>query len=410
MLESVKELFEGAAAKYLSTVDADTSKSNQHEIGGLPSAGFKQHLGTPGKHEEYRYPCLMAYLADVSEVETCQDEVTWYDSRRKNPARSPEYRLYYKTNSVTELIQPTDLLLVAKKKDGSLVLIFTPAGSSTEHQLRHLFGLEKVDDSFRAATMPAKTLILPIKMLLEELGVHTFDETEIQNDLQMLLDRFPDRFPKTVEFSSLARESVRIDCLDDPDGALLGWMEREEALFRAYERHQVAMRLRQGFGSDGDDVDEFIAFSLSVQNRRKSRVGHAFENHLGFLFQEHGLPFEQGSGTRVTENRAKPDFLFPDFKSYHDLDYSAERIFLLGAKTTCKDRWRQVLSEGDRLKRKYLATLEASISTSQTDEMRAKELQLVVPAPVHASYHESQREWLYTMSDFMAEIKAAFRL
>lgn len=405
MLDSVKELFEGAAAKYLSTVDADASKSNQHEIGGLPSAGFKQHLGTPGKLEEYRFPCLMAYLTDEDEAVTCQDEVTWYDSRRKNPARSPEYRLYYKSNPVTELIQPTDLFLVTKKKDGSLVLIFTPAGSSTEHQLRHLFGLEKVDESFRAATMPGQTLILPIKMLLEELGVHAFDETEIQNDLQMLLDRFPDQFPKTSEFSSLAREGVSVDCLADPDGALLGWMEREETLFRAYERHQVAERLRQGFGSDGENVDEFIAFSLSVQNRRKSRVGHAFENHLGFVFQLHGLPFEKGSGTRVTENRAKPDFLFPDFMAYHDPDYRVERIFLLGAKTTCKDRWRQVLSEGDRLKRKYLATLEAGISSSQTDEMRAKELQLVVPAPIHVSYNEAQKEWLYTMSDFISEVK-----
>ena len=43
----------------------------------------------------------------------------------------------------------------------------------------------------------------------------------------------------------------------------------------------VAERLKQGFVSeDGVDVDDFIRFSLSVQNRRKSRAGHAFENHV----------------------------------------------------------------------------------------------------------------------------------
>jgi hypothetical protein len=37
------------------------------------------------------------------------------------------------------------------------------------------------------------------------------------------------------------------------------------------------MGLRKGFA---DDVDSFVAFSLSVQNQRKSRVGRALENHL----------------------------------------------------------------------------------------------------------------------------------
>ena len=184
-------------------------------------------------------------------------------------------------------------------------------------------------------------------------------------------------------------------------------MEREEALFRAYERHLVSERLKSGFGPAGDDVDEFIAFSLSVQNRRKSRVGHAFENHLGFIFREHRLPFEKGGGSRVTENRAKPDFLFPDFKAYHDSSYPLSKIVLLGAKTTCKDRWRQVLSEGDRLERKFLATLEAGISSSQTNEMKAKGLQLVIPAAVHESFNSEQKRWLYSMYDFISEVRAA---
>lgn len=407
VLNSVNEIFEGAAAKYLSVVDADPAKSNQHEIGGLPSVGFKSFLGTPGKSDGYPFPALMAYLTDEEDAELSQDTVTWYDVRWKNPKRSPEYRLYYKSNAVTELIQPTDFFLVAKKRDGSLLLLFTPAGSSVEFQLRHLFGLSDVDEDFTSASMPSQTLILPIKMLLEELGVRTYNENEAQNDLDMLLARFPDKLPKTAEFSAVAREVTDFDCVADPDRALMAWMEREEALFRAYERHLVAERLSSGFGPAGDDVDEFIAFSLSVQNRRKSRVGHAFENHLGFVFQEHKLPFQKGGGSRVTENKAKPDFLFPGFDAYHDSSYPREEIFLLGAKTTCKDRWRQVLSEGDRLDRKFLATLEAGISSFQTDEMKAKNLQLVIPAEVHGSFNENQRRWLYSMSDFIDKVRIA---
>ena len=110
---------------------------------------------------------------------------------------------------------------------------------------------------------------------------------------------------------------------------------------------------------------------------------------------------------RVTENKAKPDFLFPDFGAYHDPEYPKEKIFLLGAKTTCKDRWRQVLSEGDLLDRKFLATLEAGISSFQTDEMIAKNLQLVIPAAIHGSFSEAQKRWLYTMADFIKEVRKA---
>jgi len=78
---------------------------------------------------------------------------------------------------------------------------------------------------------------------------------------------------------------------------------------------------------------------------------------------------------------------------------------MLGAKSTCKDRWRQVLSEADRISRKHLLTLEPSISTNQTDEMIAKNLQLVVPQPIHETYTEEQRVWLFDVDQFIDEVK-----
>ena len=63
-------------------------------------------------------------------------------------------------------------------------------------------------------------------------------------------------------------------------------MGREEQLFRRLERKVIAERLQHGFGSDGAelDIDGFIGFSLSVQNRRKSRAGFALEHHLAAIF------------------------------------------------------------------------------------------------------------------------------
>ena len=295
LFETLTDYFEGAAAKYLSAVDAESERSNQHEIGGLPAAGFKVHLGEPGKDEVFPFDCTMAYISDDEELSSVvQDSVTWYDGRRKNPQRSPEYRLYYKDNEVTGRIRGGDFMLVAKRTDGSLLMIFTPPDSTAEQQIRSLFGVSRVTGRFKAADLTEQRLILPLRMLLEELGIES--EVHGVNDdalTEQLLERFGLKFPKTRIFSDFARQTAdEVSVLDDPDHALMEWMEHEERLFRLMERCIVRERLKEGFE---EDVDAFIKFSLSVQNRRKSRVGHALENHLDRVFNGHGLCFEQGT-------------------------------------------------------------------------------------------------------------------
>src|SRR5690606_24225581 len=95
--------------------------------------------------------------------------------------------------------------------------------------------------------------------------------------------------------------------------------------------------------------------------------------------------------TAVTENRSKPDFLFPGVAEYRDQKFDPHGLTALGVKSTCKDRWRQVLSEADRVERKHLLTLEPAISTNQTDEMQARQLQLVLPHSLHATYTSAQQ-------------------
>jgi hypothetical protein len=179
-------------------------------------------------------------------------------------------------------------------------------------------------------------------------------------------------------------------------------VDQEELLFRTFERHLVAERLREGFGPQGDDVDSFISFLLSVQNRRKSRVGHALENHLEQVFLSHDINY---SRNRETENRAKPDFIFPDIDKYHDPEFPEFRLSMLGVKSTCKDRWRQVLSEAARINGKHLLTLEPGISENQTTEMQSNSLQLVVPSGLHATYRPDQQTWLFNVADFLEMVR-----
>ncbi|MEE4959715.1 type II restriction endonuclease [Pseudomonas alliivorans] len=410
--DQISDYFVGVAAKYLSAVDADPGRSNQHEIGGLPSVGFKKYLGTPSKHEEYRFKAKQIYITDDCVApELVSAEVTWYDCRRKQPHRTPEYRLYYSKSSVSELINEGDFLLVAKMQDDSLLMIFSPAGSTTENQLRVLFGLGQVKEYFSEGSVTALELHLPLRLMLEEFGIETkILEKEEGYWLDKLIPLFGgDVFPSTSLFSDFACKTIlnEVDPVGDPDLALVNWMEHEEKLFRIYERHIVKKRLVVGFGDDGADVDGFIRFSLSVQNRRKSRVGHAFERYLQKIFMHHGLIFEQGGGKDcVTENNSRPDFMFPGFRSYHDIDFPKENLNMLGAKTTCKDRWRQVLSEANRIETKHLITLEAAISHKQTSEMRSQGLQLIVPTSIQSTYSFEQSSWLINLKMFIDMMKA----
>lgn len=64
-----------------------------------------------------------------------------------------------------------------------------------------------------------------------------------------------------------------------------------------------------------------------------------------------------------------------------------------------------MLAEADRIDHKHLLTLEASISRHQTDEMQAKNLQLVLPRGLHETYTPEQQAWLMDISSFAALVR-----
>ncbi|MFM5161389.1 type II restriction endonuclease [Aeromonas veronii] len=244
-------------------------------------------------------------------------------------------------------------------------------------------------------------LAVPIRLMLARYGI------EIGHNgpdyLDTILEKFGAAFPKTKDFSAFTRTLGKDICpIEEPDSALIEWMEVEESAFRQLERHIVKKTLLAGFGENGDDVDEFVRFSLSVQNRRKSRSGHAFENHIEFILNKSGVYFERGA---LTEARQKPDFIFPSSACYADKNFPSEKLRILGAKTTCKDRWRQVLAEAARVGRKHLITMEPAISENQTEQMQANNLQLVVPTTIQQTYTPQQQPQLMSFRDFINEVK-----
>lgn len=393
----LSEYFSGVAVKQLSAVEADVLRSHQHEFNGVEA--LKRIFGSALGRQTY--PAKFVYLCDRDDEPVVADGfLTWYDAREKHPTRS-EHRLYFPTTAVSELAAEADLLVIGRRPDGSVLVVVAEGDSTVANQVQWLFGAADLGETGYLIREDPETehdrIAFASRAILEAIGV----SVEVPSDalLEDMLSRFKGAFPSTREFSAYARSTLTdAHHGDNSDALLMAWMEREEALFRTLERHLISDRLKAGFGND---VDAFVAFSLSVQNRRKSRVGYALENHLEDLLIKRGIRY---SRTCVTENKSKPDFLFPSVQSYHDVTFDPARLSVLGVKTTCKDRWRQVLAEADRIEKKHLLTLEAAISSNQTEEMKAKQLQLVLPKQLHQSYSPHQRNWLYTVESFLQHV------
>ncbi len=186
----------------------------------------------------------------------------------------------------------------------------------------------------------------------------------------------------------------------NPDRKLLDWTDAEYRLFRALEYARYGEMITRGFSS----VEDFIATANQVLNRRKSRAGKSLEHHLAAIFDGNQIIYQSQA---ITEGNKKPDFLFPSQEAYHDDTFPTDKLISLAAKTTCKDRWRQVINEADRLRgrNKFLCTLQQGISAAQMDEMEAEQVILVVPKPYIQTYPKDRQERIWTVGKFVQYVK-----
>jgi hypothetical protein len=397
MFEEISDVFSAVAFKFASAVDVDPGSSNQHELGGLVRAGLKEVLGSRNDGTQYKYAAEIVYLSDNTDPVVSEEEVTWYDTRYQNPDRSPEWRLYYPSCSAVHSASEGDFLLVAATKENRLLIIFCDPDCSYRNELVNLFSIDDVTgDKFRKIDTSKNKIQLPLNIILSRYGLELGSSENF--DVEKLLHTFRAGFPTTRILSQYARKnSSIISPIDNPDECLMHWMSVEESMFRAIEKELVERKLKAGFN---DNVDDFISFSLSVQNRRKSRVGHAFENHIEEILMKNAVSFSRG---KKTEGNRKPDFIFPGITQYLDASYPDSKLHMLGAKTTCKDRWRQILPEAQRIKAKHLITLQPAISRQQVEEMVAENVQLVAPSALHPTYDSTSK--IISFKEFINEVK-----
>ena len=204
-------------------------------------------------------------------------------------------------------------------------------------------------------------------------------------------------FPPTIDLANNARtcfvSSYSItpnQIKSNPDKELLNWLEAEYALFKTIENDRYSELIRTPFES----VEELVKSANTILNRRKSRAGKSLEHHLEEVFRISELTFQ----TQVTtENNKKPDSLFPNIEAYNNPSFDNDKLILLASKTTCKDRWRQILNEADRIRTKHLFTLQQGISKNQLQEMEKYNVQLVIPKTYLSSFPTEHRGKILTL-------------
>jgi restriction endonuclease EcoRII-like protein len=204
-----------------------------------------------------------------------------------------------------------------------------------------------------------------------------------------------DDYPKTNEMSRVTQEAVA-HCVSDLmqkmyDERLRILVDAEFELFQIIEQRLDSGVLKEQFEVVGD----WLKAAMKLMQRRKSRGGRSLEHQVEFLLEQAGITFDsQASGID-----GKPDIIIPGEMQYHDESCPVERICMLGVKRTCKDRWRQILTEAPRLSKRHLLTLQPSISGNQLHDMAAAGVTLVVPKDLHKKgYPESSRNGIELLS------------
>lgn len=187
-----------------------------------------------------------------------------------------------------------------------------------------------------------------------------------------------------------------------PDLRLMTRRKCEYEIFRSVEEAVELPFIKKGFAN----VEEFITKAQTILQRRKARAGRSLELHTKEILIEEGLKEGKDfSHQPESDPDKKPDFLFPSEKAYKDKSFPEAKLRMLAVKTTCRDRWRQVINEADRIKIKHLLTLQEGVSESQFREMARADIKLVVPETLMHFYPKAVQPQLQNLESFIGDIR-----
>ena len=346
-----------ALLKFISPNDAGTTGSHQYGF-YLPKNAWEMYTPHPprdGRNDKHDVTILWQGDIETSSV------ITWYGTGTRS-----EYRLTRFGRGFPYL---------SDDYVGSL-LVLTPSDISTFHA----YVLDLDEDILETQ------VALGIE-IISGWGIYGDVQRDTEGQDECLRQRFHDfmtgldDFPSGDDFSGETRMSL-IECVRSftdwsADAKIIKSRDTEYELFKIVEQSICGPIIERGFRN----IDEFVSAANSITNRRRARAGRSFENHIRFILDDAAIPFES-----QPDIDGRPDFIIPSADAYHDRNYPVDRLFVVGAKTTSRERWRQLLDEGRRVPRKYFMTLQPNMSNKQYTAIVDANVRLVVPNSLHGGY------------------------
>lgn len=120
---------------------------------------------------------------------------------------------------------------------------------------------------------------------------------------------------------------------------------------------------------------------LSASQTRKARAGRSFEYHIETMLRAGHVPHDVQV---IMTAKRRPDFILPSLKVYKKPGRPYEEALVLSAKTTLRERWKQVEGEIDNCDL-YLATVDDKIAENAIQAMQEAGIKLVVPESLKSS-------------------------
>jgi len=361
----------------------DTGATGSHQAGfHIHKYSWQLFFDSPGEKGENKYVFIKIKWQNDFETDS---RFIYYGVGTRN-----EYRLTRFGRGFPFLRDDNigDLLVIAKRGNGYYEAFILSADADIE-AFFNAFGISSTETNG----------ILP---KITELTA----EEKLRVLFQQFIEKLTVDFPPTIELATGARqiffEAFNLNekiVLSKPDNEILNWISTEFDLFKFIENDRYGELIRNPFSS----VEELIKTANTILNRRKSRAGKSLEHHLSEVFNIWDLSY---TSQAITEVKKKPDFIFPNINTYFSEPIGSDKLVFLGAKTTCKDRWRQIIGEADRIPNKHLFTLQQGISGNQLKEMKLSGVTLVVPKPYLTSFPKEHREDVWTLEKFVKHVKS----
>ena len=366
----------------------------QRDSGFFPALGLKERKD--GKTDEIRECFFRTEWPQVEEI--------------RNKTRLVNYRSKGQETHMTVLpkaafmdLSPASLFVMGRIKDEDQIFyecMTIDSGSDEAALLADLFDLSA--DFLIGIFEPAERKKAELDRFLD------FAEQVIAAWLKGDIVIFADEnaaMPVTADLARLARtsfmekhglESVDPFALGAPGDALREISRMIEwDLFREYQRRERSVELVRLVLGDTpkevnasavirrlvDELPGIDALMLSASQQRKSRAGYSYEHHIEAMLSDGKIPFEKQV---ILASRKRPDFILPSLRFIDSGKPGSESGLILSAKTTLRERWKQVEREkGSR--QLFLTTVDENIAGSAIEDMASIGIQLVIPESLQKS-------------------------